>query len=656
MALIDIALLFLLFVIVFILPGTIALLYSRHIRYTSILCLVSFGFVVTTTAIALLGLAGILAGIKTVHFVPLLVIILITPFLLALYRCVASRGGCLKIDVARIKHKIRVEDIGFLAIAIITFLGVLYYGAFLRFGDVWLHVAYVTKFFDADILDASYPFFREVVHDTNYGYCPLYILYSVLPRLLGHTVLWTWYYLPAIIVLLILVVNYYFARLLTQSRFVALVSVVFLLYFMGMIGSPFLGFGTAAFPRNITVLLISPLLWLLVIQSIRFFNRMNLALLFAGYALLLMIHKLSAFHFLVLYMIFGVIVIATTGRRHAGWYRRVILILAYMIMALFVYVIIVPFEPVVNPLHLAFRQEEILKLGKTPFSIASPVIFLFQAGPITSHDPRTPLPLFSYLLLPALFLSPKRNSLGKIYLLSAGILLPVTIFNPLLFPLLTKVLTVEGSIRMVQIIPFHLIFPYAMYLIVQNTLPDLYRTLRQRRQRKYITAILSIGVAIVFLLYIAVKVPHEGRILKTEEQLLDLNPLFKAADYIRDNFNVTEERLMADFYSSYVVSALSGIEVMGIPETMSSPNHSFVWTRNLVVYRFFSNIPPEKRYFLAQRFGISLVLLNPEWIRTDRSDMVKKFVAEFSSLPSLYSFIETIDDLFLYRVESEEIN
>jgi len=351
-------------------------------------------------------------------------------------------------------------------------------------------------------------------------------------------------------------------------------------------------------------------------------------------------------------VVFALVVTVSRAGRPSEWYKRLLLLFGYMIMALMVYVLLIPIEPVSNPVHLEFRGLETWRIGRTLFYIAAPHIFLFQAGPITAHTPATPLPLFSYLLLPGLFLSPKRNSLGKLLLLASVILLPVTIFNPLIFPVMAKLMTIEGSVRLVQIIPYHLIFPYCLYLIIQNILTDLYQTLRHRENRYYIAGVISL-VTIVFLsIWVGTKNPHKGRLLKTEQEVLRLEPLFQAGEYINENLQVDRERLLSDFYSSYIISGLTNIEVMGIPETMSAPNHPFIRSKNLVIYRFFSPLSSaEQRIALVKRRGITLVLLNFNAVNPLIARHLEK---EFAEHPETYRLLKKFDSLILYRIQNNE--
>lgn len=639
------------FGLILLLPGIVILQGSRRFRGVSLLAIFSYGFLISVLITSLCGLGGILLGIPRRVFVYAEVLIMIMSVIAGIFLLTGVKSSDWKKWALRLSRKLRPEDYAFFAILIVVFVLTLYRGAFLKFGDVWLHIAYTVKFFRSEVMNPSYPFFRNVPVDINYGYCPLYPIYGLLCELTGRKVLWVWYYLPAFFAPLVLAVNYYFARLLTQSRFVALVSIVFLIYFTGMIGGNFLGFAVSAYPRNIGILIMFPLLWLLTLQTLRVFSRLNVMLCFAGFVALMLIHKLSALHFLIAYIIFALTVVASRAGRPSQWYGRLALLFAYMVVALVLYLLVVPVEPVNNPVHLEFRRAETWQLGETPLFIAAPHIFLFQAGPITAHTPATPLSLFSYLLLPGLFLSPKRNSLGKLFLLASIILLPVTIFNPFVFPIMAKLMTIEGSVRLVQIVPYHLIFPYSLYLIIQNILTDLYQTLRHRENRYYIAGVVSFLTIVFLSIWVGTNNPHKGKFLKSEEDIYNLDPLFQMGMYITENFQVDKERLMADFYSSYVIGGLTNVEVMGIPETMSSPNHPFIRSKNLAIYRFFSPLTAEQRIALLKRWGVTLLLFNPNAVNPV---IVTHLEKEFAEHPETYHLLKKFDSVILYRISTPE--
>jgi hypothetical protein len=497
----------------------------------------------------------------------------------------------------------------------------------------------------------AYPFFHDVIPDMSYGYCPLHALYALLARLAGQSVLWLWFYLPVILVPLVLGVNYYFSRLITQSRFVALLSVLLLIYFLGFVGLPFMGFSTLAYPRNIALFIIIPLLWVLIIQTLRIYNIRTMALFVPAFMLLVLIHPLSGIHFVIAYIVFAIIVVVLRGGQKSPWYGRMFYLLTLMIMVMGLYTIFVPVGIIRNPVHLGFRRQEIVELGGR-LSIAIPGIFLFQGGPITTHGPSTPFPLFSYLLLPGLFLSPRRNSLGKEYLFAMGLLLPLTIFNPLMFPFMRRVLTIEGSVLILQVVPYHLIFPYSLYLIVQSILTDTYQSLRSRKNRYFITGAISVLIIIVLSIYVFRSVPAKGRLFKTKQQMLDLDPRYEVADYLLKNSRVDKDRFAADFESSYVVGALTNIDVLGLPRTMSSPSHPFILSRNLDIYRFFSVIPRKVRLKLARLYGITYVMLDFSRINPRVAERIRN---EFNADPAIYNFLRDFRGLLLYRIDPDAV-
>lgn len=638
--------LFLIFGLIFLFPGAVFLLVTGRFSGASLLAIFSFGFLLSLFILSLFALLGIFLILKMEALIFFALIIIILSFVTAIYCLWRRRRFKWQRYFDRFYQKLRPEDFSFLVVMLVVFVLVLYRGAFLEFGDVWVHIAYITKFFGAENLTAEYPFF-PAPPDTNYGYCPLHPLFALLALLSGRSVLWVWYYLPALFTPLVLAVNYYFARLLTQSRFVALLSVLFLIYSLGLIGSPLFGFAIAPYPRNLVVLIIFPLLWLVALQTIKIFTRINLLLLVLGFSLAVIIHKLTAIHFAIAYIVFALVAAISRGGRASNWYLRLVMLFLYMLLLLGIYNLFNPAVPITNPVHLEFRQDEILRLGKTTLSLASPNIFLFQAGPITAHIPLTPLPLFAYFLLPALFLSPKRNTLGKIYLLANGILLPLTIFNPLIFPLMTKLMTVEGSVRLVQTVPYHIIFPYALYLIIQRILTELYQTLRSRRNRYYIDGTIALLFSVFLTLYVGINLTPRGKLIKNEEEILRLNPLFSMADYIKKHLRVEEEYLISDFYSSYVISALTNIAVAGIPQTMSAPNHSSILFRNQTIYRFFGDEPWSNRLLLVKMHKFTLALLNLREIEPFAS----KLQQEFAQLPQNFQLLKVTDSLFLYRIK-----
>lgn len=634
----------------FFFPGIALLLVSRGLRGASLLAIFSLGFLLSILFLGVLLLCGMLFEVKQQLVTTFILLIMFIAAAATVYALRTGRTEQWRLYFRRFRWKLRPEDYAFLAITLAVTFVMLYRGGILEFGDGWLHIAYITKFYQSASLNPVYPFFPEVQPDTNYGYCPLHPLYALLAVYTGRSVLWLWYYLPFLLTPVILGVNYYFARLLTQSRFVALLSILMLIYFMGFLGMPMLGFAIGAYPRTIAVSIIVPLLWLLAIQNIRVFKRWNAILFLLGFATLLIFHKLTAIHFLMYYVVFLIVVIISRRCCSSVWYKRLALLLGYMLISCIIYYIVVPIEKVRNPVHLEFRSEEISPIEGTPFSIAKPDIFLFQGGPITSHAPITPLPLFAYLLIPGLFLSPRRNSLGKIYLLAGALLVPATLFNPLIFPLLSKILTIEGTIRLVQMAPYHLIFPYSMYLIIQNTLTDMYTILRRRSNRYFIAGFIALATMVIVIPYGFAKSPNKGRFLKSDRDLIRMNPLYEVSSYITSTFMPANECLVTDFYTSYIVGALTGIEVLGIPETMSAPNHTIIQSKNLYLYRFFSGITAEQRLKIARVTGATMVLLNRRELGDALYGALKK---EFETHPQWYMRLYLADGLELYQFRHE---
>lgn len=637
----------LIFCLFFLLPGSVLLLVSGRFRGVSLLAIFSFGFLCSLFLFCILTLSGILLNCPQIFMINVSFAILCATIVGIGYLGYRIRHFNWKSYFIRLTRKIRPEDYAFLLITFFVFVTVLRQGAFLNFGDVWIHIAYVTKFVFSAKMTPAYPFFRDDPPDINYGYCPVHPLFALLTLTTGKSVLWCWYYLPALLILVILAVNYYFARLLTQSRFVALLSILILIYCLGFIGSPLLGFGTTPYPRNIVLLIVCPLLWLVILQTIKSFSRLNVLLFILGFSLLIIVHRLTAVHFIITYIVFALITALSRGGTSAVWNRRLALLLLYMLLPLCLYWLLVPSEPISNPVHLTFRENEILRVGKTPLYLASLNIFLFQAGIITGHSPLTPLPIFAYVLLPALFLSPRRNSLGKFYLFANGILLPLTIFNPLLFPLMHKVLTLEGSVRLIQMVPYHIILPYCFYLIIQRTLTETYQTLRRRRNRYYIAGALALLTAVLLMVYLFPADAKREKLFKTETDLYSLNPLFELAAFINQHLPVADEILIADFLSGYIISAITNVAIVGLPETMSSPNHPFILSRNLIIYRYFADISAEDRLRLAAMNKITLVLLN---FREINLNFARKLLAEFNANPSVYQPLKKIDDVWLYRI------
>ncbi|MCX7765877.1 MAG: hypothetical protein N2246_04120 [Candidatus Sumerlaeia bacterium] len=277
-------------------------------------------------------MSGILLNCPQISIINLSFVILCATIVGMVYLWYRTRNFSWKLYFIRLTRKIRPEDYAFLLITFVTFIIVLRQGAFLNLGDVWINRVYITKFIHSARMTPAYPFFHDVPPDTNYGYCPIHPLFALLTMIAGKSVLWCWYYLPSLLILVILAVNYYFARLLTQSRFVALLSILILIYCLGFIGSPLLGFGTTPYPRNMVLLIVFPLLWLLILQTIRAFSRLNVVLFILGFSLIVIVHRLTAVHFIITYLVFALITVLGRGGVSTIWNRRLVLLFLYMLL------------------------------------------------------------------------------------------------------------------------------------------------------------------------------------------------------------------------------------------------------------------------------------------------------------------------------------
>jgi len=268
-------------------------------------------------------------------------------------------------------------------------------------------------------------------------------------------------------------------------------------------------------------------------------------------------------------------------------------------------------------------------------------------GTVIAHKPYTFLPMMGILLLPFLFMDLRRNGMGKCYLVSATVAMPLILFNPVLLPLFKRWVTLEGAVRIIQTVPYFILIPYTLYLIIQTTLTSMYQTLRSARNRMWINLVL-------LALFLGVTLFHFSRVemrqwrVRSPKSLWNAKPLFPVAKLIQRE-DLTGKRLIGDPYSSYVVGALSGVEVLGIPETMSSPSHNFVQRKNQQIYTFFLPDGFTRKVEFLKAHDVKYVLLNRLWLRQDVMDY---FVDHFEARADLFHLIYQAPAVRLYQLSN----
>lgn len=631
------------FVALFILPGVITVLLMNLGRRVYYLGLVSIGFFISFVLLALVAFVGLRFAFPFDYllyseYVIALVSALGLLFLFELRKPSLSRVW------RSLQRSLHIEDLVVIGVALATGIFMLLYGGFIEFGDVWVHVAYITKFLTHGVLTPEYPFFKSPVMDLSYGYCAYHPVLASLAYLLNRDVLFLWYYLPALLAPMVIICNYYFAIRVTRSRFVGLLAVLFLFYNLAFQIRPLFGFSFCGYPGSFGVLILLPLLWILTFNYLRGLGWRDFVFAGIGFLGLLTVHKLVALYFSIDYFLLAILLLIYFRGRRPNQLGVLKLMVLFGVLGGAYVLFTAPIPPVVNPLHVGFRAEEMVQLTRKSF-IANPRIFLFQMGIVMAHLPYTFLSMLGILLLPFLLIDVRRNGIGKCYLISATMAMPLILFNPLLLPLLKRWITLEGAVRIVQTVPYFILIPYTLYLIIQTTLTSMYRTLRSARNRVWINLFL-------FALFLGVTLIHFSRDetkqwrVRSPASVWNADPLFPAAQVIQRE-GVKGKKLISDLPSSYVVGALSGVEVLGIPETMSSPSHNSVQRKNQEVYTFF--LPDGfagKEKFLKEH-DVKYVLLNRLYLRQDVMDY---FVDHLRARADLFHLIYQAPGVLLYRM------
>jgi len=157
---------------------------------------------------------------------------------------------------------------------------------------------------------------------------------------------------------------------------------------------------------------------------------------------------------------------------------------------------------------------------------------------------------------------------------------------------------------------------------------------------------------VLLVLFLGVTLFHFSRVemrqwqVRAPKSLWNAKPLFPVAKLIQPE-GLTGERLIGDLYSSYVVGALSGVEVLGIPETMSSPSHNFVQRKNQQIYTFFLPNGFTRKVEFLKSHDVKYVLLNRLWLRQDVMDY---FVDHFGARADLFHLIYQAPAVRLYQL------
>lgn len=631
------------FVALLVLPGVTILLLMNLGRRIYFFGLVSIGFFISFLLLALLAFIGLRFSFPFDYLLYSEYVIVLVSALVLLFLYEFRRPSSFRVW-QYLKRNFCIEDLVVLAIALATSVFMLLHGGFIEFGDVWVHVAYMTKFLTHGVLTPVYPFFESPVIDLNYSYCGYHPVFASLAYLLNHDVLFLWYYLPVLLAPMVIICNYYFAIRITRSRFVGLIAVLFLFYNLAFQIQPLFGFSFCGYPGSFGVLILLPLLWVLTFNYLRDLGWRDFIFVGVGFLGLLTVHKLVALYFCIDFLLLGIMLLIYFRRRWPKQLGVLRLIVLFGVLGGAYALITAPIPNVVNPLHQGFRTDEIVQVTRQSF-IANPRIFLFQMGTVMSHFPYTFLPMLGILLLPFLFLDLRRNGMGKCYLVSATVAMPLILFNPVLLPLFKRWITLEGAVRIVQTVPYFILIPYTLYLIIQTTLTSMYQTLRSARNRMWINLVLLALFLGVTLVYFS-RVEMRQWQVRTPKSLWNAKPLFPVARLIQPE-GLAGERLIGDLYSSYVVGALSGVEVLGIPETMSSPSHNFVQRKNRQIYTFFTPDGFTRKVEFLKAHDVKYVLLNRLWLRQDVMDY---FVDHFGARADLFHLIYQAPGVRLYEL------
>jgi hypothetical protein len=489
-------------------------------------------------------------------------------------------------------------------------------GTFLFRGDLWLHISIIRKFFTRGMISPDSPLFFQGGFDSNYSYCLWHPVLAMLKYFGRLDISDLWFNAPHVIAFVAIITIYGFAQYLLKSHVAALLCLLVALYDMLFGNIFFQGILAIHYPYVISPLIVLPVVWVFIVEYMRGRGTKLAVLAIYGFAALLFLHKLTYFGFVLHLLFFAAVLVLISPRRKALFPKMLLLLIAVAAISI-IYILLMPSVKVASPHHQTFLKGEINQLGDN-YAIVKPEVAFGRAGIIIAHESFSVAPIISVILLPFIVwrLFRRKSYLERhpapLYLLSGMLILPLVMLNPIAGGFIARRYSPEALVRLYQTLPHYLVVGYFAAFVFQLFLKKF---CKREGRSKYIRRnnIMYAAVFVMLLIWMLIVYPGISKAMAEGEisyyNWKSTSPLYPVLKLI-DSAEAQPQIILADYDSSYFITALTKHYVVMINPILSSPSMKDFSKRNSDLLNFLRSRNAEETASILKKYNTGYIVIS----------------------------------------------
>lgn len=509
-------------------------------------------------------------------------------------------------------------------------------------GDALNFLGFIRKLVENPFIANRDAFYKDIIVDPTYGYNIWHLSVAFVSWLakLDSVIVWT--FLPAILTPVILLSFYLFAKVLFKSEMAALISLILFIFYYGISERMYI-FRTSPYNMIVTNFIILPVALTLVFK---YLNDNRIKYLIIVCFLSFVISTIHLFGFLLfLLSLFSYYLFHLIFRKNTS--ERINILKIILVSLIFIYPYLILRLPTIKIINSYYLQDSFPEMPHLVVWLNEALCYInpnFLAAPHyhTSYPfyPRM-FYIVSFYLPPFLLIYAKKNNCA-LFLLSNILIVPFISLNPVLVPLLAKVITFTLVVNLSQLMPFLLVLGFISYQILNYLNNFLFF---KKNSFYFLIFILILGLFNPLTIEKFITICRE-RTSGFRSYYKNPNSSLDAIEFIRKNIHKTSVFLCDEQFSLFI-SAFTKHYVM-----VTHPGHASAATvdqleREEGAKKVLHQDNIHKTVSILKKYDVKYVVLN---LDSGQVNPMSKVLSKFISYPKVFKKIYDRNGIIIFEV------